>query len=99
MEALASAKPVLLAHPVNIAPDAERAGCALVDDDTLAGTRRLLQRWFATSAAVRATMGQRALATFQERYDMRRNAEAILRVFEGVKRAPVLTDPQRVEAN
>ncbi len=88
VEALASSKPVLLAHPVNIAPDVERAGCALVEDDTLDGTRRLLERWIATSPPERDAMGERALATFQQLYDMRRNTEAILRVFETYPTAP-----------
>lgn len=82
VEALASAKPVLLADPVNLSPDVERAGCALVEPDTLDGTRRLLQRWLATPAVARAAMSQRALATFAQHYDMRRNTERILRVFE-----------------
>ena len=82
VEALASGKPVLLAHPVNIADDLERAGCALAEPDTLEGTRRLLARWLASTPQEQAAMGQRALSTFQQCYDMRRNAEAILRVFE-----------------
>jgi glycosyltransferase involved in cell wall biosynthesis len=82
VEALASAKPVLLAHPVNIAPDVERAGCALVEADTLEGTRALLTRWLALSPAERHAMSDRALATFEQHYDMRHNAEAILKVFE-----------------
>ncbi len=82
VEALASGKPVLLAAPVNLAPDLARAGCALVESDTPAGTRRLLERWLALPAAECAVMGECALATFASRYDMRRNAETILRVFE-----------------
>ena len=82
VEALASAKPVLLAAPVNIAPDLEAAGCALVESDTLAGTRRLLERWLETTARERTAMGVRALATFEQNYDMRRNTETILRVLE-----------------
>ena len=88
VEALASAKPVLLAEPVNIAPDLERAGCALVEPDTLEGTRRLLERWFVLSPAERAAMGERALTTFEQHYDMRRNAKTILRVFETADRRP-----------
>ena len=98
VEALASAKPVLLAHPVNIAPDVERAGCALVEDDTFAGTCRLLRRWSATGAEERAAMGQRALQTFETYYDMRRNAGTILRVFETAHAAPGGTDSRQVEA-
>ncbi len=82
VEALGSGKPVLLADPVNIAPDVAAAGCALVEPDTPEGTLRLLARWLALSPAQRAAMGERARATFALHYDMRRNAEAILRVFE-----------------
>lgn len=82
VEALAAAKPVLLAHPVNIAADLERAGCALVEPDTLAGTLRLLRHWVALPASERAAMGTRALATFEQHYDMQRNTGRILRVFE-----------------
>ena len=86
VEALASAKPVLLAEPVNIAPDVQKAGCALVEPDTLDGTRRLIERWLALTPEEQAAMGQRALATFERCYDMRRNAETILRVFETAPR-------------
>lgn len=82
VEALASGKPVLLAEPVNIAPDLALAGCALTEPDTLPGTIQLLERWLCLSSAERAEMGQRALATFHSCYDMRRNTESILRVFE-----------------
>ena len=88
VEALASSKPVLLAEPVNIAPDLERAGCALVEPDTLEGTRRLLQRWIATPETERKAMRARALFTFEQNYDMRRNTERILRVFETTGSTP-----------
>ncbi len=98
VEALASGKPVLLAHPVNIAPDVERAGCALVEDDTPAGTRRLLERWLVTPDAERATMGERAVLTFQRLYDMRRNTEVILNVFTPQTNLPA-QDVQSAEAH
>ncbi len=82
VEALAAGKAVLLAKPVNIAPDLERAGCALVEPDTREGTLRLIERWLALPETERLAMGRRALATFQQSYDMRHNTEAILRVFE-----------------
>ena len=85
VEALASGKPVLLADPVNIAPDLDRAGCALVEPDTVAGTRRLIERWLALPPAAQAEMGHKALAAFEADYDMRRNTESILRVFENLK--------------
>lgn len=82
VEALASGRPVLLTHPVNIAQDLETDGCAFVEEDTQQGITRLLARWLATTPAQRAEMAQLARESFERRYDMRRNAEAILRVFE-----------------
>lgn len=85
VEALASGKPVLLTEPVNIAPDLALAGCALVEPDTPAGTRRLLERWLQLLPGEQDAMGRKALQTFQSLYDMRRNAESILRIFEHLK--------------
>ena len=85
VEALASGRPVLLAEPVNIAADLVRAGCALTEPDTLAGTSSLLERWLRLSTAERTQMGKRAVETFAISYDMRRNTETILRVFENLK--------------
>ena len=87
VEALASAKPVLLAHPVNIAADLEAAGCAVVEPDTLEGTRNFLSRWLALTSAERQTMSTRALQTFEQHYNMRRNTQAILNAF------PPASDP------
>ncbi len=97
VEALASGKPVLLASPVNIAPDVAAAGCALVEPDTLEGTRRLISRWLALDPQERAAMGSRALATFEQSYDMRRNTESILRVFE-TSTAPKASGPAPTHA-
>jgi glycosyltransferase involved in cell wall biosynthesis len=82
VEALASGRPVLLTHPVNIAQDLEADGCALVEPDTREGITRLLARWLALTPSQQADMGAHARDSFVRRYDMRRNAEAILRVFE-----------------
>lgn len=82
VEALASGRPVLLTHPVNIAQDLEADGCALVEADTEQGITRLLTRWLSLSPSEKAGMAARARDSFHLRYDMRRNAEAILRVFE-----------------
>ena len=67
---------------MNIAQDLEADGCALVEADTEEGITRLLTRWLALTPAQQADMATRARDSFLRRYDMRRNAEAILRVFE-----------------
>jgi glycosyltransferase involved in cell wall biosynthesis len=82
VEALASGRPVLLTHPVNIAQDLATDGCALVEPDTREGIARLLTRWLALTPLQQAQMASSARDCFVHRYDMRRNAEAILRVFE-----------------
>jgi glycosyltransferase involved in cell wall biosynthesis len=87
VEALASGRPVLLTHPVNIAQDLAADGCALVETDTEEGVTRLLTRWLGLTSAEQADMAARARESFARRYDMRRNAEAILRVFENPENA------------
>jgi glycosyltransferase involved in cell wall biosynthesis len=81
-EALACGKPVLISDQINIAPDIAADGAGLVEPDTLEGSRKLLHRWLALSTEGRAAMSAQALRTFAARYDMRHNAEVILRVFE-----------------
>lgn len=82
VEALTSGKPVLISNQINIYPEIAADRCGYVEPDTLEGTRNLLKRWLETPAEERAAMSQRALQTFATRYDMRKNAETILRVFE-----------------
>ncbi len=81
-EALACGIPVLLADKVNIAEDIAEDGAGLVEQDTPAGTLRLLRAWIAMSVQERKDMAERAYQCFHRRYDMRENAKAIMRVFE-----------------
>ena len=87
-EALACATPVLLSDQVNTAREIADDGAGLVEPDTAEGTLRLLTRWIAMPEDARATMRLRARASFERRYDMERNARAILQVFETAE-APV----------
>lgn len=86
VEALASSRPVLITHPVNISPEIAADGAGLVSDDTLAGIESMLHRWLTLSATERQTMGEQALRTYNQRYDMRRNTAPILRLFETIRR-------------
>ena len=81
-EAMACGRPVLLSDKVNIAPEIAQDGAGLMEADTQQGTDRLLERWIALPAEARQAMGEHALLTFQQRYDMRKNAAAILQVFD-----------------
>lgn len=81
-EALACGKPVLLADKVNIAPQIAADGAGLMELDTQQGTDNLLRRWIDMPTAQRAAMGRQALLTFEQRYDMRNNAIAIMQLFQ-----------------
>lgn len=81
-EALACGKPVLLADKVNIAPEIASDGAGWMEPDTQEGTDNLLRHWLAASSAERAQRSAQALITFEQRYDMRNNALAILDLFE-----------------
>jgi glycosyltransferase involved in cell wall biosynthesis len=80
-EAMAAGRPVLLTHPVNIAPEIAAAGAGLVEADTPEGVSRLLRHWLELSPDQRHLMGARAQQLFQDRFDMPRNTQAILSVF------------------
>ena len=80
-EALACGKPVLLADKVNIAEDIAEDGAGLMESDTPEGTLRLLQRWIGMTVAQRQSMAKLASECFYRRYDMRENADSILRLF------------------
>lgn len=74
VEALAAGRPVLISNQVNIWPEVEADGVGFVDDDTLAGTERMLRRWLELPAAEQAAMAARARPTFLAKYTMNRAA-------------------------
>lgn len=80
-EALACGKPVLLSDKINIAAEIQADGAGWMEEDTPAGTDRLLAHWLSASTETRARMSAQALATFEARYNMERNAAFTLRLF------------------
>lgn len=91
VEALASGRPALLTHPVNLSPELVEAGCALSEDDTLPGITRLLQRWLRLNEEHREAMGERARTVFAQRFAMERNTRAVLDVFHPASANATLT--------
>ncbi len=81
-EAMACGRAVLLADKVNIAAEIAGDGAGLMELDTQDGTDNLVRKWIEMPPDRKAAMGRQALATFNARYDMRKNAETINRVFE-----------------
>lgn len=87
-EALSCGRPVLLSDKVNIAEEIANDQAGFMEQDTAEGTLRLLERWISTTPETRATMAQKAILCFQQRYDMRENAKTIMRLFESAKTQP-----------
>ena len=65
IEALACGKPVLISNQVNVWREIESAGAGLVEEDTLDGTQKVLQRWLHFSDQDKRLMGERALNCFR----------------------------------
>ena len=85
VESLAAGRPVLISNQVNIWPDIVSAGVGLVDEDTLAGTERLMRRWLELPETEREAMSARTYPFFLNQYSMKNGARAINEVF-GQKR-------------
>ncbi len=83
-EALACGKPVLVSNKVNIWREVEADGAGLVEDDTLAGTRALLNAWADQGEEAQRARGLAARACFVERFDIRKTSEDILSVISEV---------------
>jgi glycosyltransferase involved in cell wall biosynthesis len=79
-EALACGKPVLISNKVNIWREIETEGAGFVDDDTVAGTLRNLQRWLALDPAEYEQMVDRARQCFSQRFHIRRAAERLIEI-------------------
>jgi glycosyltransferase involved in cell wall biosynthesis len=79
-EALAAGKPTLLSNKVNIWREIASDEAGLVDDDTLEGTVRNLERWLALDNAERVAMAVRARQCFAQRFHIRRAAERLVEI-------------------
>jgi glycosyltransferase involved in cell wall biosynthesis len=77
-EALACGTPVLISNKVNIWREIEADGAGYVENDDLAGTTSLLQRWLATAPDARATMRHNARKSFASRFEIERATDSLL---------------------
>ncbi len=78
VEALACGLPVLISDRVNIWREIDVSGAGYVESDTLAGTSRLLERWFAAPTSERALMREKAQRCFMERFEIHRATDSLL---------------------
>lgn len=75
VEALSCGTPVLISDKVNIWREIKADAVGLVENDDLAGTRRLLERWLQTNASGRNTMRAAAVESFSRRYAIKAAAK------------------------
>ena len=81
-EALGCGVPVLISDKVNIWREIEQDGAGLVENDDVAGTRRLLTRWLGTTPAEREKMRAAALACFASRFHIEQSAKSLIAALE-----------------
>jgi glycosyltransferase involved in cell wall biosynthesis len=68
VETLACGRPVLISNQVNIWREIKEAGAALVQNNSVAGTTKLLSGWLNLSAGARANMAAQAKPCFQRHF-------------------------------
>jgi glycosyltransferase involved in cell wall biosynthesis len=84
-EALACGTPVLISNQVNIWREIEADQAGYVENDDLAGTTRLLERWAATPPAQRETMGANAALCFSRSFEINRAVDSLLRILTALR--------------
>lgn len=83
-EAMACGTPVLISNKVNIWREVEASGGGLVEDDTVQGTHRLLQRFLALSQLERGAMSSAARRCYEDRFSAEAAAVDLIRVLEDI---------------
>jgi glycosyltransferase involved in cell wall biosynthesis len=82
VEALACGTPVLISKQVNIWREIVGAGGGFAEDDDVAGTRRLLERWRTTPPAKREEMSASARGCFANRFEINQAVDSFLHVLQ-----------------
>lgn len=68
VEALASGKPVLISNQVNIWKEIEDASAGFVEADTIAGTKRLFEKFLSLDTVEKSAMGVNASSCYQNNF-------------------------------
>lgn len=82
VEAMACGTPVLISDKVDIFSEIMEDQAGLVETDTQAGIDKLLSRWLDTSEENRKSMGERALACFNRRFEITGATRGLMDILE-----------------
>jgi glycosyltransferase involved in cell wall biosynthesis len=80
VEALAIGLPVLISNRVNIWREVNEDRAGFVENDDLAGTSRLIERWIDTSPTEREAMQANAQRCFASRFEINRAVDSLLSI-------------------
>ncbi|GGG91360.1 glycosyltransferase [Silvibacterium dinghuense] len=81
-EALACRLPVLISDQVNIHAEVKSDGAAIVEPDTLDGTRRMIEQWENMPVSQKDAMRAAARRCFEQRYNSQRLPSSIVSLFQ-----------------
>ncbi len=88
VEALACGTPVLISNQVNIWREIAAGEAGYVENDDLAGTARLIDRWVGAAPDVRAAMKENAKQCFVRNFEIGRAADSLLEVLTSRATSP-----------
>lgn len=80
VEALACGTPVLISNKVNIWREIAGAEAGYAENDDLAGTARLIERWVGAAADTRAVMKENARECFARHFEIDRATDSLIEV-------------------
>ncbi len=83
VEAMACGTPVLISNQVNIWREIVEDGAGYAENDDLAGTTRLLERWLETPPEERSAMQDNARASFARRFGVESAVNSLVEKLSG----------------
>jgi glycosyltransferase involved in cell wall biosynthesis len=87
-EALGCGLPVLISDKINIWREIAAAQAGLVDADTEAGARNVLQRWLGMDAAARRHMSRNARDLFDRQFTVTAMAQGLIDAIDASATSP-----------